>query len=205
MERKAFTIVEFVVCLMIIVMVMGAAITVPFKMKKETKQSLNKKDGIEKCSCSDTPANNECIIEIQNDTGRYEFFTVQILGAGAAGSANKGGDAGEAKVLYYPMLTGKFLVKLGQGGIYGTNNINGGNTIIYKENDLGEYEIFEYALGGSGHNEDIVEDELYDESQKDSLKLGKAPAFGTGDITTSCGAGGDFGQNGKDGEVIIRW
>lgn len=184
---------------------MGAAITVPFKMKKETKQALNKQDGIEKCSCSDSPVNNECIIEIDNEMGRYEFFTVQILGAGAAGSAEKGGDAGEAKILYYPMLTGKFLVKLGHGGVYGGTKINGGNTVIYKLNDKGEYEIFEYALGGTGHEEKIYTEDLYDASEQASLEKGKIPAFGTGDVSTSCGAGGDKGQNGKDGEVIIRW
>jgi len=191
-------------CIMIIVLVMGASISIPFKKNKLTKPTPTK-TGLATCSCSDSPLNNECILTIDNPNGRNEFFTVQILGAGAAGSSEKGGAAGEAKSIVYPTLNGQFLVKLGKGGVYGGTNANGGHTILYKITDDGKYEILEFAKGGTAHNEKLHTSELHDDSLAARETEGKRPDFGTGNIATSCGAGGNAGQNGKDGEVIIRW
>ena len=205
MKKRAFTIAEFVICIMIIVLVMGATVSIPFKMKKQTK-TPKKQANLAKCSCVDSPINNECDIEIDNPTGRYEFFTISMTGAGGAGSpgggsnAGKGGLAGESKTMVYPMLSGKYLIKLGKGGVFGSSDINGGNTVIYKITNDGKYEILEYALGGAGHKENVHNDELYD----DSLALGETLANSSGH-GERCGAGGATGENGIDGEVIIKW
>lgn len=202
MRKSAFTIAEFVICIMIMFIIMGATISIPFKKAKMT-QSIMAKDGTQKCSCLDNPPNNECKITINNPSGRNEFFTIQLLGGGAAGSAYKGGAAGEAKIVHYPTLNGEYLIKLGAGGVYGSSNINGGNTAIYKIDDDGHHELIEFASGGIGSNEKIYTDEIYDTTAVD-YTLGEKPSFGT-DTETSCGKGGNAGQDGMLGEVIIKW
>lgn len=198
MKKTAFTIVEFVMTIIIMLLIMGATISVPLKKAKMTKKPL-KKDGIINYSCTTTPAQDEYVFTIDSQNGRHEFFTVQLLGGGAAGSATKGGAAGETKVIHYPSMNGRYAVRLGKGGI-ATNpaKISGGNTVLYKIDDSGQYELIEFARGGLGSVEPLTPEDGPDANK------GEKASFVT-DGASVCGNGGDAGANGQIGEVIIRW
>lgn len=204
-------------------LIFGGMVSITFKKAKHTMPT-QKQVNMVICSC-DPSRSIKCTCEgrtcrvdkINHNGGRHEFFTIQMLGGGAAGSDERGGQAGEGKIVHYPTLEGEFLVQLGEGGKYGTNNISGGATAIYKinkddKNNFFGYELLEFALGGVGSNEKINDgdislsetDPLYDE-EKTKLQQGKTPTFASGESLVSCGAGGNFKANGQDGEVIIKW
>lgn len=227
MRKSGFTAVEFIICLTFMMLIFGGMISISFK-KAKTTMPTQKLTNIYRCSCSDSEyvSQGYCLRTFDNNSGRDEFFTIQILGAGAAGSPyksgqiGKGGSSGEGKIIHYPTLSGTFLIKLGEGGkADGSGNINGGATVIYKLNEETKvFEVFEFALGGVGANENINEDTEIHEIDPDKkemeiaqLQNGKIPTFGTDDIITSCGAGGkggsstDGAQDGKGGEVVIKW
>ena len=171
------------------------------------------------CSCSDEEVrrnNYVCEIQIENPAGRHEFYTIQLLGGGAAGSTCRGGAAGEAKIITYPSLeTGTYYIKLGAGGT--STRYNGGSTILYKKDETtNRLEVVEFARGGMAEVNNPpcnYEEELEAYSTpalraeaEEKIKKGEAPTFGAGQTFDSrCGAGGDFGQSGNYGEVIIKW
>lgn len=234
--KRAFTAVEFIICLTFMMLIFGGMISITFKKAKYTMPT-QKQTNMAICSC-DQSRNIKCtcigrtctLDKIENVGGRHEFFTIQILGGGAAGSRQRGGQSGEGKIIHYPTLDGEFLVQLGEGGKYdpvNNNKISGGATAIYKINKddkgVGTYELLEFALGGVGSIEEIhagdiradeaTEPEAYKEELK-AIQLGKAPTFASNESLSSCGAGGVAGdyvgatnedKNGKDGEVIIKW
>ena len=206
LRKSGFTIAEFIISLMIMFVIMGSVVTLAFK---KAKQTINKylEEGYEVCDC--TSGTDYCIITIDNQTGRNEFFTIQILGGGAAGSAEKGGAAGETKIVHYPALNGQYYVKLGAGGQFGSENINGGNTAIYKILDNGKFELLEFATGGVGSNEKIDSSTLPPDVTEEELKIGEKPNFdssqATGSTLLQCGAGGNAGANGVMGGVLIKW
>lgn len=226
LRKSGFTAVEFIICLTFMMLIFGGMVSITFKKAKDTMPT-QKQTNMIICSCDNARSikcdcnGRTCTVEkIDPHGGRHEFFTVQILGGGAAGSAERGGQAGEGKIVHYPTLEGEFLVQLGEGGKYKdtSGNINGGASAIYqiKKDDKGNfqgYELLEFALGGMGSNEKIndgdirAEDPASDEYKKEEAELqkGKAPTFASGDSLSSCGAGGDYQQNGQDGEVIIKW
>ena len=212
LTKRGFTIAEFIVSIMFMFLIIGAAVSIPMKKAKETKHN-KKQDGVKMCSCNsdeNKTSIDTCILEFE-PSGRFEFYTVQILGGGAAGSSpssgdGKGGVAGEAKIIHYPTLAGRYVVKLGAGGVVGSAYPHGGNTVIYKITDGGQYELVEFARGGvSGPQEKINTTALSDTSLIDELKKGEIATFGADATTTACGAGGDAGKNGQMGEVIIKW
>ena len=232
--KRAFTIAEFILCLVIMFMIMASCITIPFKKKRQTNFALGFHDSIV-CSCADPEvAQNEyeCRFEIKKHTGRYEFHTIQLLGGGAAGGTEKGGAAGEAKIIHYPTMEGEYIIKLGKGGEFESGNLNGGATALYKVVKLNpkdppepdpatgivppsateRYELVEFALGGMGANEKIDEAAEIIETDPDKidealdkLKLGEVPNFGTENAASICGTGGNVEEDGQYGEAIIRW
>ena len=235
LRKDAFTAVEFIICLTFMMLIFGSMVSLTFKKAKQTMPT-QKQVNMAICSCVPdrnikcTCTGRNCTLEkIENVGGRHEFFTIQILGGGAAGSTQRGGQSGEGKIIHYPALDGEFHVQLGEGGKFGTSNVNGGTTAIYKinKNDKGTeaYELLEFALGGVGSNElihsgDIRADQASEpaayEEELRNIQRGKAPAFASGESLSSCGAGGDarayvplagetIDLNGKDGEVIIKW
>ena len=213
LTKRGFTIAEFIVSIMFMFLIIGAAVSIPMKKAKETKHNI-KQDGIKACSCNTVDnkigsLSDTCEFEFET-TGRFEFYTVQILGGGAAGGAEKGGAAGEAKIIHYPTMGGKYLVKLGAGGIANSSTPHGGNTVIYKLNDSGEYELFEFARGGvSGSREKIDTTILSDPAIADELKKGEIATFANKQDSATgssvCGVGGDANKNGQMGEVVIKW
>ena len=206
LRRSGFTIAEFVISLMVMFIIMGSVITVTFK---KAKQTINKylAEGYEVCDC--TSGTDYCLITIDNNSGRNEFYTIQILGGGAAGSAEKGGAAGETKIVHYPTLNGQYYIKLGAGGEYGGENINGGNTAIYKVLENGKFELLEFAMGGVGSKEKIDIASLPPGVSASDLAKGEQPNFEASSADEvsmmQCGAGGDAGRNGTMGGVIIKW
>lgn len=233
MLRRAFTAVEFIICLTFMMLIFGGMVSISFKKAKQTMPT-QKQTNMAICSCVPersikcTCNGRTCTLDkIDNNGGRHEFFTIQILGGGAAGSSQRGGQSGEGKIIHYPTLDGEFLVQLGEGGKYGTNKISGGTTAIYKINKddkgAGTYELLEFALGGVGSNEivhagdlraDQASEPIAYKEELETIQRGKAPTFASSESLSSCGAGGVSGdyegavaedKNGKDGEVIIKW
>ena len=203
--KKAFTIIEFVICTSMMFLIMGAAISIPFKKSKQTNYVQSNHDEII-CSCTD---GSQCRITIENPSGRNEFYTLQLIGGGAAGSSQKGGAAGEAKIVHYPSLPeGDYIIQLGEGGRYDGGNINGGTTAIYRVTDTGN-ELLEFALGGRGSNEIIHQSEISDDNRENTIRAqlqqGELPSFGAQATNSSCGAGGNSTANGNRGVVIIKW
>lgn len=192
---------------------MGAAVTIPFKKNKLVK-GVPFRSGMNICDCNDESVRDQgfCTINIDSENGRKEFFTIQLVGGGAAGSGTKGGEAGESKTVYYPMLNGTYRVYVGLGGVYGNDNDptasrNGGHTVLYKVNDGGEtLQLIDFAAGGMGS----VEKNPYSAGTSDynELKIGELPGFSVKayeDGETICGKGGDAGQNGSAGGAVIKW
>ena len=219
MRKSGFTIAEFIICIMIMFVVMGAVVSVPFKKAKTTKR-VQFQNGTRVCDCNnyDGLENNipYCDIKtIDNPTGRNEFFTIQLVGGGAAASPEIGGDAGESKTVYYPSMNGRYRAYLGLGGEYADDlysKKNGGNTVLYKILDDGNYELIEFAAGGVGSLETIQEVELHGDRTRESLAVGLLPQFTSAQTgALVCGAGGnaplsnDARRNGNAGGVVISW
>lgn len=204
MLKRGFSIAEFVVSIMFMFLIIGSAISIPMKKAKQTKHNI-KQDGVKICSCSNNDDRTKgCAFEFE-PTGRFEFYTVQILGGGAAGGPNKGGAAGEAKIVHLPTMAGKYFIRLGEGGQVDSNP-HGGNTVLYKVADDGSYQLVEFARGGvSGPVEKINEEALLDPALKSTLEKGEIATFGTDATTSACGAGGNANTQGQAGEVIIKW
>ena len=218
--KKAFTIAEFILCLVIMSTVLVGMLTVSFKKSKMTATVQRTHNEIV-CSCSDEEViRNDyvCEIQIENPTGRHEFYTIQLLGGGAAGSTCRGGAAGEAKIITYPSLeTGTYYIKLGAGGT--SARYNGGSTVLYKKDENNRLRVVEFARGGMAeiNNAPCVYEELeaYSDASlraeaEEKIKKGEAPTFGAGQtFDSNCGAGGDYqasgNQSGNYGEVIIKW
>ena len=86
LTKRGFTIAEFIVSIMFMFLIIGAAVSIPMKKAKETKHN-KKQDGVKMCSCNsdeNKTSIDTCILEFE-PSGRFEFYTVQILGGGAAG------------------------------------------------------------------------------------------------------------------------
>lgn len=207
MRKTGFTIAEFLVCIMITFVIMGSAVTIPLKKNKSTK-NFSVRGETRICDCSNE--DGFCEFEIDSENGRFEFFTIHLLGGGAAASAEIGGASGSLKTVYYPMLDGKYRIYLGQGGVSG-GNINGGDTLLYKVNDNNTYELIEFAAGGAGSNEKIYPELLYtedgqtEEQVREELAKGVELPFGG---QTTCGKGGDAKDGFRDGirgAAIIKW
>ncbi|MBQ4646627.1 MAG: hypothetical protein IJB79_04695 [Candidatus Gastranaerophilales bacterium] len=182
---------------------MGAVVTMTFKKAKVTKHTQFR-NGMEIHDCNS--ASDSRLLTIDNVNGRNEFFTIQLVGGGAAGSDQKGGAAGETKIVHYPTMSGQYFIKLGAGGQRGTN-INGGTTAIYKVTDTGAYELMEFALGGVGSNERIFTEDIPSGKTAADLARGEVPNFDEADTggAIRCGSGGDAGNNGIMGGVVIKW
>lgn len=228
LRERGFTIAEFIICLMIMFIIMGTVVTIPFKKSKITKK-IQFQNGEVICDCnspaSDLKSGNVsgmkysyCEFEIDNPTGKTEFYTVRLVGGGAAASNEIGGNAGEGKEMIYPALTGKYRIYLGMGGEYNASDINtprnGGSTILYKVLDDGTLELMDFALGGSASMETIQEEELSGGATLETLALGKAPSFNIRNDMTgmkACGAGGNapsYSASGHDGNIggaMISW
>ena len=195
MRRSGFTIIEFVISIVVMFIVIAAAFPILFKKATTTKEPA-KKGGSFVCSCVDS-VNGECTFEPKNQYSQ-EFYTVQIVGGGAGGgigSQKRGGASGESKVVYYPSLPVSdgvvYKIKLGEGGQAGQN---GGQTTLYRVNGS-NIEVLDFARGGISTNENAEEvDGIYNTS-------GEVSAYSE----NICGRGGDSNQAGTMGEVIIRW
>ena len=211
MRKSGFTIAEFIICIMIMFVVMGSVITIPLKKAKTTKH-IQFKNGEFVCDCNNTTNSwtldgesfTHCDFPIDNPSGQSEFFTIQLVGGGAAGSDEIGGDAGESKIVHYPSMNGNYRIVLGVGGEFGSFYINGGNTVLYKQNDSGNWELVEFASGGVGSQETIQDHELSEGVTRDDMKNGLRPDFGIAGAL-ACGAGGNAQQPGIMGGAIIRW
>ncbi len=200
LRKSGFTITEFIISISIMFLVAAAAFPILFKKAKKPTQPA-KKSGEEICSCQ-SAQNGSCTFSFSNSETK-EFFTIQMIGGGASGGKYKGGGAGEAKIVYYPALNGKYVIQLGKGGKYSNGNgQNGGNTVLYKQNDNGSLELVEYARGGVTNNEKI--DSSLSQQEKTEQRQGQMPAFSEGEISV-CGKGGNSGDQGTMGEVVIRW
>lgn len=184
--KRAFTLVEFLVCITMMLIIMGIAISIPMKKAKKTDFVQQKRDTFV-CSCEE----KECRFKIDNPAGKNEFFTIQLIGGGARGGDYTGGAAGETRIIHYPSMNGEYYIKLGEGGK--NSSYNGGNTVLYKIKEDGKYEVLEFAVGGKYSNE---------QNGSDTITTGELPRSEIGD---NCGAGGNKQQDGKDGGAVIKW
>ena len=188
MRSRGFSIAEFVISITILLIVSVAVL--PMLLKKgKMPTEYGKKDGFYNCSCKADNSAKTCTFKTAEQPNIKEFVTINMVGGGAGGSSaahGKGGAAGEVRTVHYPAMKGVFEIELGIGGAKGKN---GGDTIL-KFND----EIIEVAKGGVSNNETTtLKEEMYGES---------SPIQATDE---PCGKGGDAGEQGHQGEVIIRW
>ena len=216
MRKSGFTIAEFIICLMIMFIIMGSVVTIPFKKAKLT-QNVQLRSGEIIWDCNTTAPDLKtgtsgggqyayCEFTIDNPTGKDEFFTVQLVGGGAAASTEIGGRPGEEKEIIYPSMTGKYRIYLGIGGEYHNNSItvprNGGATVLYKVLESGSLELMDFAAGGSASMETLHDFEVSGGATKESLAIGVTPHFVTNPGMKICGAGGNapsYGSTQNDG------
>ncbi len=222
MRKYGFTIAELVISVTLIFIIMSASVPILLNKAKVSTPKA-KKSNILICSCrdgehNDTPdANGNIYCEFNFDTtGRFEFHSAQLVGGGSYSSDVRGGSAGEAIKVYFPTLSGKYRIVLGRGG--NLDNVNGGNTAIYKVNEITDddgtkrdaYQLVAYAKGGMYPGK--VPPSEYENINAD----GEMPQYSEAEIdfdplrvvdyTSVCGKGGARGSNpGNTGEVIIRW
>ena len=205
MYKNGFSIAEFVISITIMFVVAVAALPILMQKSKDVYEQ-GKGDGSWLCSCETEQykKNGYCDFTFKKDS-KAEFYTIQMLGGGAGGGVKRGGGAGEARVVHYPGLDGEYRIILGKGGAGSSSSgvapQNGGQTLIYKKNyvkqdntKVEKYTLVEYAKGGITGQEDAPEN---------AYANGEAPAFS--ETTNHCGSGGNAGESGKDGEVVIRW
>ena len=213
MRKDGFSIAEFLISITIMFVIAAAALPTLLMKKAKEPVEFGKEEGKYVCSCAEGDGTDaECEFTFTKDMG--EFFAIQIVGGGAGGGSHKGGGAGESKVVHYPGMDGKYLIKLGRGG---NARENGGYTAIYRKDYTDQkntsstgYTLVEFARGG------IYTDEIVDEANpdKENLKKGETPTYSEfsepenatlAEIKKVCGRGGNTGAEGNAGEVVIRW
>jgi len=201
-SKKAFTLVELIATMVFMMIIMASVLPILFKKSKATRPKP-KDTSVQVFSCNITQ-NLDAIkdVEIEPDGSlilkwepenpeRDEFYTIELIGGGAGGTQNSKGGAGEAKVVYYPALYGQFGIKLGNGGAV---NENGADTVLYvREKEGDDWYPLEVAHGGLATNQTESGVSNIPNHRNDTIE------------NDTCGFGGEIGQAGTMGEVIIRW
>lgn len=188
--KKAFTIVELVATMIILMVIMGSVVQIAFKKQKTPSNKVN--DTNRKVFNSQECPSGEALWTVENPEAN-EFYTVELIGGGAGGTTNARGGAGESKAVYYPSLRGTYKIVLGAGG---EAENNGKPTIFYrcKNGESDCTEILDYALGGIATNEESLDENWHVPNLRDDLN--------PSDVS---GYGGENYSKGQMGEVIVRW
>lgn len=202
MRRSGFTIVEFIITISAMLIVMAAVFPVVFN-KVQTSNTVHKDETLtfccndaSKCLSSDqkikyqlsgSPSINEWTFKIKE---YHEFATVKLTGGGAGGGTYVGGGAGSSEEITFPALKGTYKVVLGSGG---SAKNNGSPTSLFQQLDDGKWVMLATVQGGIASDKETKNDTGLSED-------GQASSY-----SETCGRGGDKGQSGTAGEVIISW